>query len=285
MSEFLNPNWCGLSWSDWISFDSPVADFKAFETGPGLYRVRPVGKDVLMYIGQTRRDLRERIRALVVNTKKEEMPWNDPHICAPCLWAWADFEGWKFEISGVSLDLPGRQIQGLEASLFWQYRTEKNATMPCNFGKFHPDYIRPKGTKSGIKGGRLPHGKKNPKGGECSKVLPLHGAPTDSDWMKLKWEEPLPISELKIIRNNPCVYKIWKNGEERLYYIGQSLTAKNRLRNHSKKSFVDGDTVFSVCYLPNKTLDFQLKEIEFDLIGAYYSIYQDVPIYQFANAN
>ena len=285
MGEFLNPNWCDLDWSDWIPFDAPVDEFNFFETGSGLYRVRPVGKNLLMYVGQTRRDLRERIRALVVNANKDEMPWNDPHRCAPCLWAWSDSEGWEFEISGVSSKLNSREIQGLEAMLFWKYRTEKDETMYCNFGKFHPDYHRPKNTKTGIQGGKFPDNQKNPKGGKCWQVLPLHGNPIDSNWMKLNWEKSVRFTNLHEIKNQPCVYKIWKNGEGRLDYIGQSMTAKKRLRDHSKKSFIDEDTQFSVCYLPEDVVDYQLKEIESDLIGAYYSLYRDVPTYQFVNAS
>ena len=282
MPEFLQADWCDLDWTNWISFNSSTSDFRQIETGPGLYRVRPKGGKFLTYIGQTHRDLRERTRALAINTIKHEMPWNGPHRGAPCLWAWSNAENWEYEISATSSALDEREIQGLEAMLFWKYRTEAKKSATCNHGKFHEDYFRPKNRKTGIKGGKFLDGEKNPKGGVCWPVAKMKENPIDDDWMELEWSQQFRFKEGVNIQNRPAVYKIWTEGELTLDYIGQTTVSKSRLKAHSKKSWIENNTLFSVCYLPDEIQDYQLREIEDDLIGAYYSKNNEIPKYQFA---
>src|SRR5690242_12854015 len=63
--SFVRRNWCDLEWSPWIQFDGPRARFRAFlPSSAGVYRIRPVGLLLLAYLGQTGRNLRERLLAL-----------------------------------------------------------------------------------------------------------------------------------------------------------------------------------------------------------------------------
>ena len=59
MSKFLSPDWCNLNWSAWTPFDG--GDFKGLSSGAGLYRIRVTDSPVLADIGQTGRDLRQRL--------------------------------------------------------------------------------------------------------------------------------------------------------------------------------------------------------------------------------
>jgi hypothetical protein len=69
----------------------------------GTYRVRAVNAQELFYVGETGRNLRERLSDLRRNTMKDKMPYNDPHTAAPSLWAWRDAEGIDFECSATSV--------------------------------------------------------------------------------------------------------------------------------------------------------------------------------------
>ena len=279
----MSPDWCNLNWSDWIPFSAPAEQFRQLSAGPGLYRVRPIGHDLLIYIGQTTgTGLRRRTRQLAVNTVKEEMPWNGPHRGAPCLWAWADAEDWEYEVSGTSSVLDSKNIQGLEAMLFWKYRTERSQSSLCNHHKFHEDYVRPKHRKFGIRGGRLPYGEKNPKGGLSWPALQIGGEPVDSDWMCVNWSNPVKImSELNRIDSKPGVYKIWDEDTDYLHYIGLSINVRSRIAQHSTaKDWISKNTICSVYYLPNDIPNYQLKEIEDDLIGAYFFQKNTIPTYQ-----
>jgi hypothetical protein len=82
-------NWCNLPWTEWIPFSATKQVFTRIPREPGLYRIRPVGKEYLVYIGETKRTLRERLHTLRLELEKaEQMPWSDPHTEAPALWAW-----------------------------------------------------------------------------------------------------------------------------------------------------------------------------------------------------
>ena len=82
-------NWCNLPWTGWIPFSATKQVFNRIPREPGLYRIRPVGKEYLVYIGETKRTLRERLHTLRLELEKaEQMPWSDPHTEAPALWAW-----------------------------------------------------------------------------------------------------------------------------------------------------------------------------------------------------
>src|SRR5882672_4486876 len=101
--QFFSEEWCGVSWTAWIPFS--VGSFILLPRTPGVYRVRATDSDELFYIGQTGRNLRERLSQLRHHTLANpfEMPYNDPHTAAPSLWAWRKEEGFEFECSAASL--------------------------------------------------------------------------------------------------------------------------------------------------------------------------------------
>jgi hypothetical protein len=82
-------DWCSLPWTDWVPFNADRHTFSTIPNEPGLYRIRPKGKDFLMYIGETGRSLHQRLNELRQNLRRGDlMPWSDPHAEAPALWAW-----------------------------------------------------------------------------------------------------------------------------------------------------------------------------------------------------
>ena len=89
-------NWCSLPWTPWVPFSADKHAFYAIPHEPGLYRIRPAGKDYLMYIGETRRSLHQRLHNLRMELRNRDlMPWSDPHTEAPGLWAWKDAEDYE----------------------------------------------------------------------------------------------------------------------------------------------------------------------------------------------
>lgn len=82
-----------LVWSEWLPLNGGIDVYKAVPTKQsGLYRIRAVGKDGLIYIGQTGRCL----RALRSGVYASEMPNNDPHTAAPNLWIWLNEERYEY---------------------------------------------------------------------------------------------------------------------------------------------------------------------------------------------
>jgi hypothetical protein len=53
--KFFKSNWNNLYWSEWFKFDGWSNIRKEVPKNKGLYRIRPIDKNFLMYIGQTGR--------------------------------------------------------------------------------------------------------------------------------------------------------------------------------------------------------------------------------------
>lgn len=117
---FLAPRWCDRDWSDFVPFGATHILMRTITTDPGLYRVRVAGRDQLAYVGQTGRDLRERVGQLARGTLAAEMPFNDPHTAAPKLWSFRAADQLEFEVSVSACDLPKNDRMGLECYLVWR---------------------------------------------------------------------------------------------------------------------------------------------------------------------
>ena len=63
MSYFAG-DWCGLHWSSWVCFEGSKRDWSLLSVELGLYRVRPQNVELLAYVGETGRGLRDRLNAL-----------------------------------------------------------------------------------------------------------------------------------------------------------------------------------------------------------------------------
>ncbi|MEA2035192.1 MAG: GIY-YIG nuclease family protein [Euryarchaeota archaeon] len=282
MTDYLSTSWCGLDWSPWARHTHSKTEFAVLPDEPGLYRVRAIDADSLMYIGQTGRSVRQRQRDLRVYLRNPElMPFNDPHTAAPNFWAWTDATGMEFESSGAVFYGTKQEREGLETYLLWQYRLERGTSTQCNFGRFHEDYVQSRNHSTGIRGGKLPGGTKNPAGGLSLPPLQSYGRPAGPDWMELPWEEPLPLQpdSIKSIKNTASLYRILDTKCKDVLYIGQTRTAKTRLNAHAKRNRGE-KCFFSICFEDSAILPHQLKELENDLIGAYYAEKGRIPVFQ-----
>lgn len=285
--NYFDSGWCSLPWSPWISFASDKDEFQQIPKEPGLYRIRPIGKDFLMYIGETRRTVHQRLNELRHGINRTDlMPWNDPHTAAPSLWTWRDAEGFEYECSATPLDASTSVRRGVESFLLYRYRQEYRASTLCNFGRFHPRYRKSTNRKENRRGGKLEADQRdNPAGGPSSPPLIPMGKPGDADWMGLSWSgfERLIPEKTRNAPSGPGLYILTDPGSQEIIYIGQSGNCANRLLDHSRKSW-DGKTLqFSFYDVDQPVLPHQLKELENDLIGNYFELYRKSPAYQFGN--
>src|SRR5450755_3280240 len=251
--KFLNPDWCGISWTAWQPFAHPET-FKLLPATPGLYRIRALGIEELFYIGETGRNLRERLGDLRRNTLQAEMPFNDPHTAAPSLWTWRHAEQLEFECSAASL-VPANGIEeaekhrkGLEFFLLWQYRLEFGASTRCNHGRFHPRYSKSKARKNHFRGNRLADGVPDElAGGPSLPPLQHMATPHEPNWMGLQWSpaELLAQSTLRDVPTCPGAYKILDGGTSELLYVGETKSLRERMAAHKKKNWQCQAPIFS----------------------------------------
>jgi hypothetical protein len=285
--EFFSENWCSLPWTPWVPFTADKEEFRAIPKEPGLYRIRPTGKDFLMYIGETRRTLHQRLHELRHTLQRGElMPWNDPHTAAPSLWAWQDAEGFEYECSATPLDASQSGRRGMESFLLYQYRQEYGASTLCNFGRFHPRYRKSTNRKENKRGGKLEENHlDNPAGGPSVKPLPVLGTPGDRYWMELAWIGKLPLDgdTISTVPPGAGLYLLFERDNQELVYIGQSADCAQRLRSHAIKMLDEKDMLVSYHIEKKPLLPHNLKERENDLIGNYFDMYRKAPRYQFGN--
>lgn len=279
MKPFLTSDWCGLAWTAFVPFEAALAERRIYPVVGGFYRVRIVGQDRLAYIGQTGRNLRERIASLAGGTLSDDMPFNDPHTAAPKLWSFARAEALRYEASVAACDLSKSDRMGLECFLVWQYRKEAGVSPLCNFGRLHRRYVTSKQRSTGMRGRRLDDVESDIVTGPSLAALGLHGAIDACDWMSLPWTtwQPLTAAGLVGVANGPGLYRITDN-PGRILYIGQSAALQRRLRDHARawQDPVQYSVVTSEGSTPT-----QLLELENDLIGAYFEATHHSPARQF----
>jgi hypothetical protein len=303
--DYLSYNWGGLPWSPWIPFSADKHAFHEIPREPGLYRIKPVGGDYLMYVGETSRALYQRLQDLRIELRNcNQMPWTDPHAEAPALWAWQDAAGLKepgtspdpevndprddadsgesipsqeyegpvralqFECSAAPLDASTGGRKGMESFLLYKYRQERGESTLCNFGRFHPRYRKSTTRKEGRRGGKLAGDQKdNPAGWPSLTPLEIEGRPGDSDWMGLEWAASVPLDAEHIagVRPGAGLYLLMDAGSREILYIGQSADLKKSLLNPCRKSGDDRDLKFSYQIIGQSVLPHNLKELGTDL--------------------
>ncbi len=276
----VDEDWFGFSWTPWISLYPDDEELGELPTDHGVYRVRHDAYDGLVYIGQTGRSLRGRIRALARGAFEGEMPYSDPHTASPSLWAIVDRHGAGFEVSVASP--PGtadsQQRHAIEEALIATYRRETDRNLIGNFGRMPPGYSKSKQRSTGIRGGQSDDDtlRSFRKG-----IEPLTwenpSELTASDWMGLSWSEPTPLSEARSqLPETPGLYRIWNiEDSSPLEYIGESLNLRSRLYRHRRNR--DSQLLFSYAEQPHVEKKFKLSQLETDLLGAHWISCQQAP--------
>lgn len=283
MQPFLQNNWCGVTWTDWIPFESP--DINTLPTGPGVYRIKACGIDELFYIGQTGRNLQERLLDLISNTMDDpnQMPYNDPHTAAPSLWAWRDAEGYHYEcsVAPVPQTITTEKREAFECSLLWRYRLQFGSSTRCNHGRFHAHYIKSKNRRNKFRGGKLPENSSNPAWEPSYPALPYHGHPKDNDWMRLKWSEQAPLTPLTSFNVSPApgICKLL-NQQGNLVLVDFDQNISDLLSHLSRIGWKTAPLTFSTTTFPENIPAYQLREIKNDLIAGYYKLSRQPPIEQ-----
>ncbi|HUT39578.1 MAG TPA: hypothetical protein VMW77_09790, partial [Methanoregula sp.] len=253
--DYLSYAWSSLPWSPWVPFTATKEEFRQIPREPGLYRIKPVGKDFLMYIGETRRTTHERLNELRHTLRRTDlMPWNDPIAEAPPLWAWQDAEGFTYECSAAPLDASQSGRRGMESFLLYRYRQEYGASTLCNFGRFHPRYRKSTNRKENKRGGKLAENHlDNPAGSPSVPPLPVTGTPGERDWMGLPWSgiRPFDGETIGTVPPGAGLYLLFERDTRDIVYIGKSADCAKRLRSHAMKLLDEKDMLFSF-YLEEK---------------------------------
>lgn len=266
-----------LAWSDWVPFDENRTHLKGLPNTPGLYQIRRVSAEDLCYIGETGRNLRERLGSALTGMTKEVMPFNDPHTAAPGLWCYRQ-EGYQFECRAAPVELTRRDRRALETCLIWQHRLEFGYSPLCNLGRFHPNFTRSGSRKSGQRGRYLSDNEpRNPAGFPSISPLNATGETIGQDWMGLKWTTFSPLNQ-STPPKSAGLYRILVKGL--LVYLGESEHLRNRIIAHRKRDWGGVATISYWSFAAPPPHHHRL-EIENDLIAGYIQAHGVPPYFQY----
>lgn len=284
MAAPLDDDWLDTPWLPWRTLDPSAGELDALPTEPGVYRVWHPDYDELVYIGETGRSLRGRVRALARGVYADRMPYRDPHTAAPCLWAIRAEHGPEL---AVSVATPGaadtkRARKGFEAALIAVHRRDVGTSPTANFARMIPGYTQSSYRKDGERGGPRTDGEADPHTAAGVDPLPWTdwASPTAGSWMGLEWTSPLPLADIDTaVPTTNGVYRLWDTSAPPLEYIGQSANLKSRLYRHRRQR--DGSLRVSYATLPACDTRHTHEEIETDLIGAHWLATTASPADQF----
>lgn len=181
--------WLGFEWSDWVPLDPDKGALVDLPTDPGLYRIRHLEREGLKYIGETGRSLRGRVRALTRGAYADEMPYRDPHVGAPCMWAIHQEAGPEFEVSHTTPDEATHKAtrKSMEAALIATYRRAEGESPTGAFSRIIPGYAMSSYRKGDERGGPLGPDETEPYAEPG--IPPLewqnHEDPVAADWIGL----------------------------------------------------------------------------------------------------
>ena len=271
---YQKSDWLGFEWSDWLSLDPNTGELGTMPTDEGLYRIRHQNRSGLEYIGETGRSVRGRVLALARGAFADEMPYRDPHVGAPCMWAIRQEDGPRFEVSYTSLEdaVTKQSRKSAEAALIASYRRAEGESPTGAFSRIIPGYKMSSYSRDEERGRPLREHESEPYAE--SGIPPLDWEISDDpiapDWMGLDWSQPRPLAEVSSsIPAVDGVYRIWRSDVSTpLEYIGESANLRSRLRTHSRNR--SDDLLYA--YAAPKSIDAKHKrlEAETDLIGAHW---------------
>jgi hypothetical protein len=278
----------GLEWSDWIPLRMAGAN-RLVASESGLYRIRATTSEVVLYIGQTGRSIRERLGSLR-GVFGEQMPYSDPHTAGPGLWAIRHRDGVDFEASFAVV--PGDRIErlGREALAIGAVRVATGTSPSLNFGGMPSGYRKSTGNNSRLlaAGQRRRGGPDRASPGSTATAPvagPLRSSPTATNWLGLRWSPWDQAAAPPMARG---VYRIRRPGSVDLLYVGQGQIG-SRVRAHIAKGrrgthrqaqhFADPTEVSWVDLEAMPTR--QLLEVENDLIASHVLVRGVPPLAQF----
>ncbi|MGK5680634.1 GIY-YIG nuclease family protein [Actinoplanes sp. URMC 104] len=274
------------TWADWLSLSDRAARLRAPRM-PGLYRVRVVGEAGLAYVGQSS-DLRQRLGQLCA-LYRQEIPYNDPHTAAPCLWVMRTVEGAEFEFSVAEVAGDVVSLKTAECVVVSEHRAEFGRSPLANFGRMPDGWVKSSGnTKRLAEAGRRVRGHQDARAARAAdhaSVLDVVRDPTAPDWAGQAWS---PWSSTPVADPAVGVYRVRRAGAEALVYIGQGVVrarvaahvAKSRLVDHRQRAAFSGPIEWSWAPLPGHA-PAQLLEVECDLIAGHALRLGSAPAAQF----
>lgn len=242
--EVAGEQWLGFDWSDWFLLEPGTNKIESVPETPGFFRIKKVDSPELDYVGQTGRNLRERLIHLANQVHRDEKP-EGSKSSAKHLWELKDFGG-RFEFSYANPNIARSETDriGIENVMFASHIKQRGRSPTVNLDRKLTE-------------------------GENQNTVLQELDWDDSDftsrgWMNLDWKPARKLDDRSGVGHSHAVYRIWfPDFVPPLAYIGKSTNVINRLIKHSEKFGAEAQYSMAI-------LDSNLKDVEASLIANHY---------------
>jgi hypothetical protein len=280
-----------LAWSPWVPLETAPTDPEV-PREPGIYRIRSAETGVILYIGQTGRSLRRRLRELR-HVYGDLMPYNDPHTAGPALWAHRIDTGETFEVSVAPLRTSGPERLGREALEITKRRMLDGCSPLYNFGRMPAGWYKSTGSNTKatvaagkyLRGGRIPEDSTAQREPDPSAPPPrsLDQDPRHPRWLDLHWNE---ADHARPERDVLGVYRILGHRSGPLDYLGEGRI-RDRCEKHlsgwAQDLAAERGSTAPYSWSGLDVTRTQRLEVENDLIASHMVVFGMPPRVQFQN--
>jgi len=184
------PPFLNWEWSDWHCLQTATRD-DISPTEQGLYRISHSRTSGLEYVGYG--DVNERIYRLKLGLSKDEMPFRDPHMAAPCLWALQQEHQGTFWVSWTAMGNSEEDLRGKKSAYIAQYRLITGQSPTANFGRMIDGYSSSSYQRWGRRGEKIDE----PVSGQLTGLDPQSWENwkevVSTDWMRYSWTDFQPL--------------------------------------------------------------------------------------------
>ncbi len=269
-------------WSRWVPLSRALQAEELKDT-PGLYRVRVLDLEGLIYVGQTaklRRRLADNLRRAVHGA---EIPGNAPHTAGPALWAYRhENPGADYEVSVLPFDSAPAVWKAAESLAISLEREQWQRSPRFQFGRMPTGWTTSSKDKRGEFTGE-------PREPDQRPMVSLHQDPTDAAWCRHEWSAWEPLEDGAATPGVRGLYRIAGNGVPGPAYVGQGKL-RERLMDHLRTARAGdskkGRALASCGELRFSVVEYdignqQILELENDLIASCFAVAGEPPAAQF----
>ena len=263
-------------WLPWIPLEGCWKNSRV-SSETGLYRLRLIGQEHFDYVGQSGVTLPNRLSKLA-SIYGDQMPYGDPHVAAPALWAIRKATGNEFEVSVAPVAGDTSWRKALKAVLVTNHRLTFSRSPTASFGKMPPGYSKSSSASKRMRGGPTDAGYDYHLPG-VPLTGPLHDNLQSLNWCGHSWSRWIAFDPAAFpAAASVGLYRLRDADKPDLLYVGQGFVAA-RLKSHGQKARNPNDaqgTIFASAkrlecswVLADTWKQHHLLELENDLIASH----------------
>lgn len=260
-----------LQWSDWTAI-LPTEDLGCIPEESGILRIGYTGASGLQYVGRSNHNLRNRIRRIGYEVKKNEMPFTDPVSAAPCLWAMKQELDGEFHVSWCD-GFSSSEVNNAKHAYLTMYQKVTSQSPTANYGRMFIGYSKSGRYRDGERGSKSSGTSRRRPIGTIDVDLNRYRNVTSEQWLGISWRGPMEFRPEELsgmsysYPKSDGVFRVWKEENTELEAIGTTKNLGKKIP--SVVEYEESDILVSFNEMDFST-ESERKHIESLLVGSHY---------------